>query len=115
MQQATSKIEIQNEFCIVTRWTFPPQTATGWHRHEKNYVVVPTISGELTIMHFDGSEVKAEMVAGNPYARSVGVEHDVQNRSTSMVEFLEIEIIQKAGEWDGRDETLTMEGAKISP
>jgi quercetin dioxygenase-like cupin family protein len=96
LQQATAKIEIENEFCIVTRWTFPPQTATGWHRHEKDYVVMPTVSGELTIVHSDGSEVKTEMVAGKPYSRSVGVEHDVQNRSASMVEFLEVEIIQKA-------------------
>lgn len=94
MQKASAKIEIDNEFCVVTRWTFPPQTATGWHKHEKDYVVMPTISGELTIVQSDGSEVKSELVAGQPYARSVGVEHDVQNRSPSLVEFVEVEIKQ---------------------
>ncbi len=92
MQKASPNVEIDNEFCIVTRWTFPPQTATGWHRHEKDYVVMPTISGRLTIVHADGSEVETEMVAGQPYARNVGVEHDVQNRSEMVVEFLEVEI-----------------------
>ncbi len=92
MDQATSAVEIDNAFCIVTRWTFPPQTATGWHRHEKDYVVVPTIAGELTLLHPDGSTSTNAITVGVPYAREVGVEHDVQNRSDSVVEFLEIEI-----------------------
>ena len=70
----------------------PTSDPTGWHRHEKDYVVMPTISGRLTIVHADGSEVETEMVAGQPYARNVGVEHDVQNRSELVVEFLEVEI-----------------------
>lgn len=92
MQQATAKVEIDNAFCIVTRWTFPPQTATGWHRHEKDYVVMPTVSGELTIVHADGSETPSRIVAGQPYANSCGVEHDVQNRTDSVIEFVEVEI-----------------------
>lgn len=96
MEQATAKVEIETDFCVVTRWTFPPHTATGWHRHENDYVVVPTISGELTIVHPDGSETSSELHAGAPYARKLGVEHDVQNRSSSIVEFLEVEIVRKA-------------------
>lgn len=92
MDQATSRVEIENEFCTVTRWTFPPRTATGWHRHERDYVVIPTISGELTILQGDGTEVKFEIEAGVPYARNLGVEHDVQNRSNADVEFLEVEL-----------------------
>lgn len=95
MQQATSRLEIENEFSITTRWTFPPGTATGWHKHAHDYVVVPTISGELTIIHPDGSETVNAITAGVPYSRPCGTEHDVQNRSDSVVEFLEIEIPAK--------------------
>lgn len=96
MEQAIAKVEIENAFCVVTRWTFPPGTATGWHRHEKDYVVMPTISGELTIVQPDGTEVVSSLTAGEPYARTVGVEHDVQNRSDATVAFVEVEIIRPA-------------------
>ncbi|WP_209425405.1 cupin [Pararhodobacter sp. SW119] len=92
MQPATAHVELENDFCITTRWTFPPDTATGWHRHAHDYVVVPTIGGELTIVHPDGSTTVNTLTAGAPYARDVGTEHDVQNRSDALVEFLEIEI-----------------------
>lgn len=92
MDTAIAKVEIDNAFCIVTRWTFPPDSATGWHRHEKDYVVVPTIAGELTLLHPDGSTTANQITVGVPYARQIGVEHDVQNRTASVVEFLEIEV-----------------------
>ncbi len=96
MKQANAKVEIDNEATIVTRWTFPPGTATGWHKHAHDYVVVPTIAGTLTIVMPDGSEVVNEMTAGAPYSRMTGVEHDVQNRSDAVVEFLEVEMKKPA-------------------
>jgi quercetin dioxygenase-like cupin family protein len=98
MDQATARVEIDNEFCVVTRWTFAPNTATGWHRHDKDYVVVPTIAGDLTLQLPDGSTVVNPIKAGVPYARPAGVEHDVQNLSGAVVEFLEIEIKGKPEE-----------------
>lgn len=98
MDQATARVEIDNEFCVVTRWTFAPNTATGWHRHDKDYVVVPTIAGDLTLQLPDGSTVVNSIKAGVPYARPAGVEHDVQNLSGDVVEFLEIEIKGKPEE-----------------
>jgi len=95
MKEATSQVELENAFSITTRWTFPPGTATGWHRHAHDYVVVPTIGGTLTIVHPDGSETTNTMTAGVPYARGCGTEHDVQNRSDAVVEFLEIEFIRR--------------------
>ncbi|RKF16944.1 cupin domain-containing protein [Roseovarius spongiae] len=92
MKQATAKLELENESAIVTRWTFEPGTATGWHTHAHDYVVIPTISGTLTIIQPDGSEVETPITAGAPYARMTGVEHDVQNRTDAVVEFLEVEI-----------------------
>lgn len=92
MDSATATVEIDNDFCIVTRWTFTPGTATGWHRHARDYVVVPTIAGELTLLHPDGTTTANQISVGQPYARQIGVEHDVQNRTDSVVEFLEIEV-----------------------
>lgn len=95
MTPAISRLEFENEFCITTRWTFPPGSSTGYHRHAHDYVVVPTISGELTLIHPDGSETTNTITAGQPYSRTCGTEHDVLNRSDEVVEFLEIEFTRK--------------------
>lgn len=76
----------------VTRWRFAPGEETGWHVHEWDYVVVPTIGGELTMVAPDGAEATAALTAGVSYARPAGVHHNVVNRSDATVEFVEIEL-----------------------
>ncbi len=39
----------------VSHWRFAPQAATGWHRHEFDYVIVPLLAG--TLLLDDGEEV----------------------------------------------------------
>ena len=46
-QRATSKVFIDNERVRVTEWRFAPGAATGWHRHEMDYVVVPMADGDV--------------------------------------------------------------------
>ena len=41
---------IDNERVRVTEWRFAPGAATGWHRHEHDYVVVPLYDGNLRIV-----------------------------------------------------------------
>ncbi len=50
MTEATSKVFIDNERVRVTEWRFAPGAATGWHRHEYDYVVVPMLDGKLRIV-----------------------------------------------------------------
>ncbi|WP_301280848.1 hypothetical protein [Halomonas sp. PR-M31] len=46
---ATPTVQLDNDRVIVTRWDFPPDGETGWHRHEYDYVVVPMADGVLNL------------------------------------------------------------------
>ncbi|WP_331683634.1 cupin domain-containing protein [Consotaella aegiceratis] len=89
---ATATVQEDNELVRVVRWHFPPGTATGWHRHERDYVVVPTISGTLTMIDAEGNQTRYSPTASESYFRRCGAEHDVVNLSDSTVEFVEIEL-----------------------
>ena len=78
----------------VTEWRLPPGTATGHHRHDFDYVVVPMTTGVLTIVAAAGKS-EAPITAGQSYFRKAGVEHDVQNATPREIVFVEVEI--KAG------------------
>jgi quercetin dioxygenase-like cupin family protein len=82
---------VDNERAIVTEWRFAPGAHTGWHRHAYDYVVVPLTTGRLLLDTPDGPSA-AELVAGQSYARSAGVEHDVINDNPYEFAFIEIEI-----------------------
>jgi beta-alanine degradation protein BauB len=87
---AIGTVQLDDEVFRVTEWRFPPGASTGWHRHERDYVVVPLTTGELTIVTVDG-EVAAALTAGQSYTRRAGVEHDVQNRNDFEFVFVEVE------------------------
>jgi quercetin dioxygenase-like cupin family protein len=89
--QAVPTVQISNERVIVTEWRFAPGAETGWHRHAHDYVVVPQTDGELLLETSEGQRT-APLVAGQSYARQVGVEHNVINNSAHEVVFIEIEI-----------------------
>lgn len=91
-KQATSTRLIENERVRVTEWRFDPGAATGFHRHEYDYVVVPITSGSLVLKDKEG-ERRAELVTGRPYFRPAGVEHDVVNAGTQEVVFVEVELV----------------------
>ncbi len=89
--QAVSTVQVSNEHVIVTEWRFSPGAETGWHIHGHNYVVVPQTDGELLLETPTGLTT-ARLVAGQSYARAVGVQHNVINNSDHQVVFIEIEI-----------------------
>ncbi len=87
---AQSTVQVENDRVRVTEWRFPIGTATGWHRHGFDYVVVPMTTGTLAID--DGKEIKkVELTAGRSYFRPIGVEHDVINASAHEFVFVEVE------------------------
>ena len=92
MTEATSKIFIDNERVRVAEWRFAPGAATGWHRHEFDYVVVPMLDGKLRIVTQGGAETIAELEKGVPYFRNAGVEHDVINANNYEFSFIEVEM-----------------------
>ena len=90
--RATPTMFIDNERVRVTEWRFAPGAATGWHRHEMDYVVVPMVDGELELVGPDGARSRAQLKQGVPYFRNAGVEHDVINANAFEFAFVEIEL-----------------------
>jgi len=89
---AQPTVFIDNERVRVTEWRFAPGAATGWHRHEFDYVVVPMADGRLKLVAEGGQESTADLKKGVPYFRNVGVEHDVINANDGEYAFVEIEL-----------------------
>ena len=89
---AVPTVFIDNERTRVTEWRFAPGAATGWHRHEYDYVIVPLLDGTLKIVVEGEEDVFPELKAGQPYFRNLGVEHDVINANDFEYAFLEVEI-----------------------
>ena len=90
--KAVPTLQIDNERVRVTEWRFAPGAATGWHRHEHDYVVVPLTTGRLLLKEPGGGERMVELKAGGSYNRPVGVEHDVINPGPGEFAFVEIEL-----------------------
>ena len=89
---AVPTVFIDNERVRVTEWRFAPGAATGWHRHEYDYVVVPMADGRLRLVGAGGEVTHADLKKGVPYFRTVGVEHDVINANAVEYAFIEIEM-----------------------
>lgn len=89
--QAVPTVQIDNERTRVTEWRFAPGAATGFHRHEFDYVVVPLTTGRLKLVDGAGNETFGDLRAGAPYFRARGVEHDVVNANGFEFVFVEIE------------------------
>jgi quercetin dioxygenase-like cupin family protein len=89
--RAVPTVTIDNARVRVTEWRFAPGTSTGPPRHEWAYVVVPLTTGRLAATGPAGDSVN-DLVAGRPYYRPAGVEHDVRNANAFEFVFVEIEL-----------------------
>ena len=92
---AASTVQVDNARVKVTEWRFAPGAETGWHRHAHDYVVVPMLDGTL-LLETAAGEVRAELRAGQAYARNEGVEHNVVNANAFEYVFVEIEVKRAA-------------------
>ncbi len=89
--QAKAKLQIENERVIITEWSFASGAETGWHRHAYDYIVVPTLKGNLLMETKEGLNI-IELEEGQSYYRPVGVEHNVVNSNDYPFSFVEIEL-----------------------
>lgn len=89
---AVPTVQIDDERVIVTEWRFAPGAATGWHRHQHDYIVVPLADGVLRIESVDGQIAEATLRHGVSYSRPAGVEHNVFNANDGEFAFVEIEL-----------------------
>lgn len=90
--QAKPTVLIQNDLTVATEWRFAPGAETGWHRHGMDYIVVPMTTGKLLLEEPGGGTREAELVAGKPYFKGEGVEHNVVNANPFELVFIEIEL-----------------------
>ena len=90
-EQAQPTVQVDNDRTRVTEWRFAPGAATGYHRHEYDYVVVPQTTGRLKLIGPDGEETFSELTAGQSYFRQAGVEHNVFNANDHEFVFVEVE------------------------
>ena len=88
---AIATIQTDTTEVRVTEWRLPPGSATGHHRHDYDYVVVPMTDGALTLLSADGRG-QGRLTAGQAYFRKAGVEHDVLNETGREIVFVEVEI-----------------------
>jgi quercetin dioxygenase-like cupin family protein len=88
---AIPAVQIDQAEVRITEWRLPPGSATGHHRHEYDYVVVPMTDGELTIVAASGTS-QARLASGQAYFRKAGVEHDVRNDTLREIVFVEVEL-----------------------
>ncbi len=80
----------------ITEWRFAPGAATGYHRHDYDYIVVYVTAAKIRAVGPAG-ETSFEMPAGGSYFRRAGVEHDVINAGDAPVTFVEIELKRQPG------------------
>jgi beta-alanine degradation protein BauB len=93
---ATRSLQFENDRVRVTEWQFAPGEAAGWHVHQCDYVMIPVTDGVVDLD--DGTTVtKAEFTAGRSLFLRAGVEHDVVNRSEDELIFVEVELVDNAG------------------
>jgi beta-alanine degradation protein BauB len=91
-QMAVATVQVDNEHVRVTEWRFAPGSATGFHRHAHDYIVVPVLDGELELVAAEGRRSQARLERGKSYFRKAGVEHDVINAGANSMAFVEIEL-----------------------
>jgi beta-alanine degradation protein BauB len=91
VKQAESAVLIDSDRVRGTAWKFAPGQATGVHRHEFDYVVVPVSGGTFTVTAAGGT-TQMNQQAGQAYIRQSGVEHDVANSGQEEALFVEVEL-----------------------
>tara|TARA_B100001939_G_scaffold256722_1_gene223643 strand:- start:485 stop:775 length:291 start_codon:yes stop_codon:yes gene_type:complete len=89
--KASNEVQLDNDRFLITKWVFSPNSETGWHRHNYDYIVVPLSDGQLSLETNEG-ERDLTLQKGGSYSRKKGVEHNVVNKSLSEVSFIEIEL-----------------------
>ena len=97
MIKAEPIVHIDNAHVRVTEWRFAPGAATGWHRHEFDYVITPVVGGQVEIVGADQERTPFTMEPGKSYFREAGVEHDVVNGPGGELRFVEVELKSRSG------------------
>ena len=86
----------ENDDVRITEWRLEPGDATGYHRHNCDYAVVPLTAGTIKASGPTG-DVIMQLQTGKSYFRKAGVEHDVFNIGNALYTFVEVELKRQKG------------------
>jgi hypothetical protein len=93
MSDAQPVIVVDTDQVRVTTWTFSGTgAATGQHRHEFDYIVVPVTGGSFVATGLDGSVREMTQTPGVPYLGTQGTAHDVASAVDQRAVFVEIDL-----------------------
>ena len=90
--KATSKLQINNKYVRVTKYSFQPGEETGIHEHLYDYIIIPINNGKLLLIDKNKNNSNYDLVASESYFRKAGVEHNVINNGNEKLVFIEIEL-----------------------
>ncbi|MCB2191961.1 MAG: cupin domain-containing protein [Deltaproteobacteria bacterium] len=90
--EATSTVQVDNERVLVTHWRLAPGANTGFHVHERDYVVIPLTTGVLRLEEPGGVVREVPLEAGASYAKQAGVSHNTFNGGEQEFSFVEVEL-----------------------
>ena len=90
--KATSKLQVDNKYVRITRYSFQPGEETGIHKHLYDYIVTPINNGKLLLVDKNKDESNYNLVASESYFRKAGIEHNVINNGKEKLVFVEIEL-----------------------
>ena len=90
--QAVATQLIDDARVRTTRFDFAPGAATGWHRHEYDYVIVALTDCAMRLDEPGGATRDVQVPAGGAYRRDAGVEHNVSNAGMAPMAFIEVEL-----------------------
>mgnify|MGYP001170931198 FL=1 len=90
--KAISTIQLDNELVRITKFSFPPGTETGMHKHLFDYIITPITDGKLTLIDKNGNKSNADLVSSESYFRKAGIEHNVINNGNNKLVFIETEL-----------------------
>jgi quercetin dioxygenase-like cupin family protein len=90
-KQASSKRIEDNERVTIREWRFAPGAETGWHSHDRDYVIVYRTPATHLVETLEGG-ITVDMAEGHSYFRGRGVEHNVVNVTDHEVVLMEIEL-----------------------
>ena len=93
MPKAISDTLVEDERAIVTKWTLPSGAETGGHTHGLDYLVVYLTDGILTV-ETNSQIIEAPVSKHAVTSRPAGITHNVSNRSSNTIEFIEIELMR---------------------
>ena len=89
--QAQMRLVEDNDRVAIREWRFAPGAETGWHVHDRDYVIVYRPPATHLVETLEGG-IMVDAAEGHSYFRAKGVEHNVVNAGSDEVVLMEIEL-----------------------